>query len=127
MQEMWVRFLGQEDPPEEAIVTPSSILAWEIPWTEEPGMLQTIESEMIEQLNMYAHPQHACLNSYSRLETFIIDDICQWISDLLLDGQFSNNVKILNFTSFYSIYSLLWLHHCYVQGLGVKVLLCQLL
>jgi len=36
---MQVQPLGQEDPLEEKVVTPSSILAWEIPWTEEPGGL----------------------------------------------------------------------------------------
>ena len=35
MQEPWVQFLGQEDPLEKEIATHSSILAWEIPWTEE--------------------------------------------------------------------------------------------
>ena len=39
MQETWVRFLGQEDPLEEEMATHSSILAWKIPWTEEPGRL----------------------------------------------------------------------------------------
>ena len=37
MQETWVRFLGQEDPLEKEMATYSSILAWRIPWTEEPG------------------------------------------------------------------------------------------
>ena len=37
MQEMWVRSLGWEAPLEEEMATHSSILAWEIPWTEEPG------------------------------------------------------------------------------------------
>ena len=37
--ETWVRSPGQEDPPEKEMATYSSILAWEIPWTEEPGML----------------------------------------------------------------------------------------
>ena len=37
---MWFPSLGQEDPLEEEMVTHSSILAWEIPWTEEPGRLQ---------------------------------------------------------------------------------------
>ena len=37
MQELQVRSLGREDPLEEEIATHSSILAWEIPWTEEPG------------------------------------------------------------------------------------------
>ena len=37
---MWVQFLGGEDPLEKEMATHSSILAWEIPWTEEPGRLQ---------------------------------------------------------------------------------------
>ena len=37
MQETRVRSLGQEDPPEKEMATYSSILAWRIPWTEEPG------------------------------------------------------------------------------------------
>ena len=42
MQEMQVRALGQEDPLEEEMATQSSTLAWEPPWTEEPGGLQSI-------------------------------------------------------------------------------------
>ena len=38
-----VQSLGQEDPLEKEMATHSSILAWEIPWTEEPGGLQTME------------------------------------------------------------------------------------
>ena len=37
MQQTWVRFLGWEDPLEKEMATHSSILAWRIPWTEEPG------------------------------------------------------------------------------------------
>ena len=40
MQETWVRSLGGEDPLEKGIATHSSLLAWEISWTEEPGGLQ---------------------------------------------------------------------------------------
>ena len=40
---MQILSLGQEDPLEEGMATHSSILAWEIPWTEEPGGLQSIE------------------------------------------------------------------------------------
>ena len=40
MQETWVRSLGWKDPVEEGMATHSSILAWEIPWTEEPGRIQ---------------------------------------------------------------------------------------
>ena len=42
MWETWVRFLGPEDPLEKEIATHSSILAWEIPWTEEAGRLQSM-------------------------------------------------------------------------------------
>ena len=39
MQETWVRSLGREDPLEKEMATHSSILVWEIPWTQEPGGL----------------------------------------------------------------------------------------
>ena len=42
MQESRVRPLGQEDPQEEEMVTHSSVLVWKIPWTEEPGRLQSM-------------------------------------------------------------------------------------
>ena len=44
-QEMRVCSLGQEDPLEEGTVTHSSVLAWRTPWTEEPGGLQSMESQ----------------------------------------------------------------------------------
>ena len=42
MREMWVQPLGQEDPQEKEIATYSNIFAWEIPWAEEHGRLQTL-------------------------------------------------------------------------------------
>ena len=45
MQETWVRSLGQKDPLKKEMSTHSSILAWEIRWTEEPGGLQSMGSE----------------------------------------------------------------------------------
>ena len=45
MQEMWVPSLGQEDPLEKEMATPSSIIAWKIPWTEELGGLQSMGSK----------------------------------------------------------------------------------
>ena len=45
MQETWVTSLGQEDSLEEGMATHSSILAWRIPWTEEPGRLQSTGSQ----------------------------------------------------------------------------------
>ena len=46
-QKTWVQSLGQEDPLEKKITTYSSILAWEIPWTEEAGGLQSEESQRV--------------------------------------------------------------------------------
>ena len=47
MQETWVGSLSQEDPLEKEVATHSSILAWEIPWTEEPGGLQSLGSQRV--------------------------------------------------------------------------------
>ena len=47
MQETQVRSLGQEDPLEQGMATHSSILAWRIPWTEEPGGLQSMVSQRV--------------------------------------------------------------------------------
>ena len=53
MWETWVRSLGWEDSLEKGMAAHSSILAWRIPWTEEPGGLCGIaESDMTEQLSM---------------------------------------------------------------------------
>ena len=47
MQESQVRSLGWEDPLEEGMATHSSILAWRIPWTEEPSRLQSMGSQRV--------------------------------------------------------------------------------
>ena len=47
MWEAWVQSLGWEDPLEREMATCSSILAWEIPWTEEPGGLQSMGSQRV--------------------------------------------------------------------------------
>ena len=47
MQETWVQSLGQEDPLEEEMATHSSILAWRIPWMEEPDGLQPMGSQRV--------------------------------------------------------------------------------
>ena len=62
MQETWVRPLGRENSLEEEMATHSSILAWRIPWTEEPGGLQSVWSRVLggrghkaTWLRMHAH------------------------------------------------------------------------
>ena len=47
MWETWVQSLGQEDLLEKEMATHSSILAWKIPWTEEPGRLQSMGSQRV--------------------------------------------------------------------------------
>ena len=47
IQETQIQSLGQEDPLEKGMATHSSILAWSIPWTEEPGSLQSMGSERV--------------------------------------------------------------------------------
>ena len=47
MRETWVQSLGPEDPLEKEMATHSSILAWRIPWTEEPGGLQSMELQRV--------------------------------------------------------------------------------
>ena len=62
-KETWVRSLGGEDPLEEAMATLSSILAWEIPWTEETGGLQSMGSQKSHDLvtkHDLATKQEAC-------------------------------------------------------------------
>ena len=48
MQEAWILFLGQEEPLEKEMATHFSIHAWKIPWTQEPGGLQSLELDMTE-------------------------------------------------------------------------------
>ena len=59
VQETWVRSLGWEDPLEKEMATFSSILAWRIPWTEEPGGLQFIGLQSwtrLKRLSTHAFP-----------------------------------------------------------------------
>ena len=46
-KETWVRSLDQEDPLEEGVATHSSMFAWKIPWTEEPGRLKSMRLQRV--------------------------------------------------------------------------------
>ena len=65
-QETWVWSLVQEDPLEEDMAMPSSILAWEIPWTEEPGGLQSVGSQRARHNLVETTANY--INEYSRLD-----------------------------------------------------------
>ena len=62
MRETWVQSLGWEDPLEKEMATLSSILAWIIPWTEEPGKLQSMGSQRVEHV----------LSDFTSLKNFIV-------------------------------------------------------
>ena len=61
VQKVWVQSLGQEDPLEKEMATHSRILAWRIPWTEEPGGLQFMRSQGQTQLSTHKTSQ-TCLD-----------------------------------------------------------------
>ena len=64
-QETWVQSLGLEDPLEKEMATHSSILAWEIPWTEVPGGLQSARLQRVRHnLAIKQQPQHKTLQSH---------------------------------------------------------------
>ena len=63
---MWVPFLGQEDPLKQGMATHSSILAWEIPWAEKPGGLQSM---VTKELNT-TQPLNKNKNLMSRKEKY---------------------------------------------------------
>ena len=58
MQETRIHSLGQEDPLEKKMALHSSTLAWEIPWTEEPGGLQSKELDTIEYMHTHTHTEY---------------------------------------------------------------------
>ena len=60
VEETWVWFLGWENPMEERMFTHSSIPAWRIPWTEEPGRLQSMVSQRVGQTKVTEHMCTVC-------------------------------------------------------------------
>ena len=75
-QEMWVLYLGQEDPLEEKMATHSSILAWEIPWTKRPGGLQSMVSQRV------GHNWATSLLSQERVTSFLCMGRCKSLGSL---------------------------------------------
>ena len=67
VQETWVRPTGWEDPLEKEMATHSSILAWRVPWTEEPGRLQSMGSQRVGcdlgTKQLWGLNQAGCVNS----------------------------------------------------------------
>ena len=68
VQETWVRSLGQEDPLGEEIASHSSILAWRISWTEEPGGLQSMG---LQRVGHNSHTQHIHTQQLYEISVFL--------------------------------------------------------
>ena len=65
---MQVRSLGWEDPPEEGMATHSSILAWRIPWTEEPGRPWGLTESDKPEATLHAHKKECTIDTCSNLD-----------------------------------------------------------
>jgi len=86
-QKMWVGSLGQEDPLEEGMATHSSFLAWRIPWTEDPGMLQSIGSKKVK--HDWSHltcSRHARMSALWRLDFCLFCSLLLWLVAEVVSG-----------------------------------------
>ena len=91
VQETWVQSLRQEDPLEKEMATHSSTLAWKIPWTEEPGRLQSMGLQRVE---------HDWATSRSVLRIFPL--FCPWsiylclsVTPLIVDGPYGESSEAI--------------------------------
>ena len=76
-QEMHVQSLGGEDPLEEGMATHSSILAWRIPWTEEPGSYSPCGCKSQTQLSTHTHARtHTCTHNLGHAFFFQLEYNC---------------------------------------------------
>ena len=71
MQETQVQSLGREDPLEKEIATHASVLAWKIPWTEEPGRLQPMDRKSQTQLSRQTTNSDEWIGSWNRRRTSV--------------------------------------------------------
>ena len=70
MHETWVQSLGQEDPLGTVVSTHSSLLAWSIPWTEEPGGLQSMRSQRVDTAEVAKHAKALLIKWRSQRKLF---------------------------------------------------------
>ena len=117
MQEMQVWFLGQEDPLEKEMATYSSILAWRIPWTEEPGGLHAVQRFSCSVVSEYLQPHGLYLPGFS------IHGISQGKNTgvgchFLLQGIFL--IQGLNLSFLHCRQILYLLSHTEIQSMGLQ-------
>ena len=82
VQETWVLSLGWENPLEEGMATHSSILAWRIPWTEEPGGLQTMESQRVDTTERINTHRNGYMGAYCS-NVFSLHCVCLKVNEHL--------------------------------------------
>ena len=80
MQETWVQSLGQEDLLEKEMATHSSILAWQIPWMEEPGGLQSLELQRSR--HNLGHTQHMYTQIGASQVTLVVKNLSANVGDM---------------------------------------------
>ena len=105
MRETWVQSLGGEDPLEEGMATHSSVLAWRILWTEEPGRLQSMGSQRVRHDWAIKHTQ--ILNHY----IVYLKLIKLYINYVLMKKQIWMcliNLSVLLFAAHYEINTILY-------------------
>ena len=91
-KETWVRSLGQEVPLEECTAAHSSILAWRMPWTEEPGGLQSIELQSRKRVKCLSAHTHKCAPDCPVLLTSG-GTVCQEVDTSLHTGRTKQSVR----------------------------------
>ena len=79
MWEMWVQALGLEDPLEKEMATHSSILAWRIPWTEEPGGLNN--NNYIRDERLKQRPRRNSINRWRKVKESEVSQSCLTLCD----------------------------------------------
>ena len=97
MQETWVWFLGREDSLEKEMATHFSILDWRIPWTEEPGRLQSIglqESETTTTMNIDQLLIYSFSWFFSSVLYFVSKTLVHILLDLYLNIHWGFNIKV---------------------------------
>ena len=121
MQVMWVWFPGYKDPSEEEMATHSSILAWEIPCSREPGSLQTIGSQRAghDWVTEHAHNENrACVNwhlhknlqlrHHSASDLFILRFLAQKTTPMLIYNSLFANRTVSGILSLLLLLACVW-------------------
>ena len=75
MRETWVQSLGQKDPLEKEMATHSSLLAWEILWTEKTGRLKSMGSQKSDTTERLNHTHHVYISSVQFSRSVIFDSL----------------------------------------------------